>query len=207
MEVQTNASYRFSDRLKGESRLELFNDYYLNVRFGRPKKQREFRMEVATLDPQMKKVEELAWHWIVAALTTLGAAAYFIYYLITSADGDEFRSVVAAILLLLGMSGGFVVATLFGSERKWVFETRSARYPLVSVPYDRASRQQAEAFAERLQQAIESNTGKKGYSANDLFAGEMRMLRRLAKSGIISQATYDSAKRQMLARSAHAPAA
>lgn len=200
MEVQTNASYQFSDRLKGESKLELFNDHYLKMQSERLKKQREFKMEVATLNPAAKKVEERAWHWLVAGVVALCAAGYFIYYLITAAQSDEVWTVAGAIGLLLLLTAAFAFAYLLTSERKWVFETRAARYPLVTVPYDKASQKQAAAFVEQLQQAINTNTDKKGYSEDDLFAGEMRMLRRLAKAGIISDNVYDSAKKHMLTK-------
>jgi len=198
MEVHTDASYCYSDRFKGESRLELFNDHYLNVISRRMKKQQQFKLELAILNPEAKTVEDMAWHWLVAALLTLLAGGYFLFYLFSSAERSEILTTLAAIGALLLLTAAFAVAFWLGSVRQWVFQTRAAHYPLVVIPFRNHNRQEAAAFAEQLEQAIRRTTEKKGYSDDDLFAGEMRMLRRLSESGIISSDIYDSAKKHML---------
>jgi len=162
------------------------------------KKQRDFKMEVATLDPEVQKIERLAWHWLVAAVLMLGTAVYLLYYLFTSSDTNNTLAVLGGVggLMLISVASAF--AFVLTSERKWVFQTRAARYPLVSIPFHKGNREEAAAFTQQLQQAIIATTNKKGYSNDDLFAGEMRMLRRLAKAGVISDSIYDSAKKHML---------
>lgn len=201
MEMNTNASYQFSDRVKGETKLELFNDHYLRVLSCRMKQKRDFKLEVATLNPEAKKIEDMAWHWLVASVLAFGAAIYFVYYLIASADAQDVITLLGSTAGLLLASAGFALAFWISSERKWVFETRAAQYPLVTIPFRKNNRKEAGEFAELLQQAISATTDKKGYSRDDLFAGEMRMLRRLAKSGVISDSLYDSAKKHMLGKS------
>lgn len=203
MEIHTDARYSFSDRLKGDTRLELFNTHYLGARTRRMKKQREFKMEVATLNPEAKKIEDIAWHWLIAGILSLSAAIYFIYYLLTSSDTGNTLTLIGASVSLILLSVGFAVAFWFGSERKWVFKTRAAQYPLVNIPYRKGNSKEAGEFVERLQQAIIATTNKKGYSKDDLFAGEMRMLRRLSQSGIISDDIYNSAKKHMLGTTQH----
>ena len=58
-------------------------------------------------------------------------------------------------------------------------------------------------FVELLSSAIETNIAEKGYDNEQLFAGEMRMLRRLAKNSILSSSNYDRAKKQMLEKNGH----
>lgn len=200
MEIRTDARYRFSDRLKGESRLELFNTHYLSAYTRRMKKRREFKIEVATLDPEAQKIEDLAWHWLVAGTLSLAAAIYLVYYLLTSSGPNNTLVLLGGVGILILLSAGFAVAFWLGSERKWVFRTRAAQYPLVTIPFHKSNRKEASDFVERLQQAILTTSDKKGYSKDDLFAGEMRMLRRLAKSGVISDTIYDSAKKHMLGK-------
>lgn len=207
MEVRTDASYRFSDRLKGESRLELFNDHYLSVDSRRLKKRRQYKLEVATLNPEAECIEDIAWHWLAAGLLTLGVGGYFLYGVISGAVTAELTTVLSAAIVLPLVTAGFALAFLLGSERKWVFRTRAAKYPLVVVPYHKAESESAAAFVEQLKRAIEATTDKKGYSRDDLFAGEMRMLRRLSKSGIISDDIYDSAKKHMLGSNTQAAVA
>lgn len=208
MEHRTDAQYHYSDRLKGERRLELFNDHYLSVASRRlKKKQQQFKLEVATLNPEAKKVEDMAWHWLVAAVLPLLACGYFLYYLFSGADSSEILTTLAAIGGLLLLSGAFAVAFWLGSVRQWVFQTRAAQYPLVQIPFRKRERKAAAEFAEQLEQAIRRTTEKKGYSDDDLFAGEMRMLRRLSESGILSDDIYDSAKKHMLGSNTQAAVA
>lgn len=204
MEVRTDASYCYSDRFKGETRLELFNDHYLSVHSKRFKQQREFKLEVATLDPEAKRVEDMAWHWLVAGILTLLASGYFLYYLASSAERSELLIILAGIGGLLLLSAVFLFAFRLASERKWLFQTRAAQYPLVVIPFHNNNRNEAAVFVAQLQQAINATSDKKGYSEDDLFAGEMRMLRRLSESGIISGDIYDSAKKHMLGGSQRA---
>jgi len=201
MDIRTDAHYKFSDRLKGTSRLDLFNEHYLCVRTRRMKRQSEFKLEVATLDPEAKKVEDIAWHWLAACAITVGVAAYFVYMLTTSENSATNLPPLGTIATLLLLAGAFALAFILSSERKWVFQTRAASCPLVVIPFRKANREEAAEFASRLQQAIKATTDKKGYSDDDLFAGEMRMLRRLSKSGVISDSLYDSAKKHMLGKS------
>jgi hypothetical protein len=207
MEISTDARYHFSDRLKGESRFELFNTHYLCGRTLRMKKQREFKMEVAILNPEAQKIEDLAWHWLVAGLLSLAAAIYLVYYLLTSPGSNNTLALLGGVGILILLSAGFTIAFWLGSERKWVFRTRAAQYPLVNIPFHKSNRKEASEFVERLQQAIITTTEKKGYSDDDLFAGEMRMLRRLAKAGVISDSIYDSAKKHMLGKNQQMTAA
>lgn len=198
MEIRTDASYRFSDRYMGDHRLELFNAHYLSVSSKRLKRKHQFKLEVATLNPEAKKVEKRPWHWLAAALLCLVAAGYLLSYLLNTAEGNAVWAALGGTVLLVLLGAAAIVAFRYGIERKWVFETRASQYPLVCIPYDAATAKEAAGFVTRLTQAIVVNNDNKGYSEDDLFAGEMRMLRRLSRCGVISDDLYNSAKKQML---------
>lgn len=198
MEIRTDARYNFSDRYKGEYQLELFNEHYLRVYTKRLKKAREFKMEVATLNPEAEKVNHFPWKWLGAALVSFALVIYLIYFMFSAAEGNTMWYALGGAAALLLLSAGFGFLFWIGREKKWVFTTVISQCPLVVIPYNKETAKQAKLFAERLSQAININNNKKGYSPDDLSAGEMRMLRRLAKSGIISGDKYDSAKKQIL---------
>lgn len=203
-EPTINASFHFQSRLKGEVQVDLFNDYYICVKERPLKRTRQFRMELATLNPEAIRKEDLAYHWIVAAVIAGAGSAYFLYGLFS---GGALLMSLLGSLISAGISGAFVALYFYTSERKWILETRNALYPLVVLPYNKRQSKEAQAFIETLQQAIEKNVSSKRYSSDDLFAGELRMLRRLAKDKILSETIYDQAKAHMMKSHGSASAA
>lgn len=207
MEIRTDATYEFNDRYQGTYQLELFNDYYLNYSSKRLNKKRQFKMEVATLNPEAKKVEGIPWRWLAGGIASLAGAAFLFSYGLSSAEGNAFWFTLGGASALLLICAGFMVTFWHKLERKWIFETRSSRCPLVIIPFNKSNKKVAMKFVQQLQTAIELATHKKGYSNEDLFAGEMRMLRRLSKAGVISDRIYNSAKKEMLGAGAESDAA
>jgi len=199
-----NASFHFQSRLKGEVEVQLFNDFYICVKERPLKRTRLFKLEVATLNPLAQKREELAIHWLAAAVIAGLGSAFFLYTLF--AGGDLQMSLLGALLAAAG-SAAFVALYFYSSERKWVVETRNALYPLVVIPFHKGQRKEAQTFVEALQQAIEKNVQRKCYSNEDLFAGELRMLRRLAKNRVLSATLYEQAKAHMMKSHGSATAA
>lgn len=190
-----NSSYRFHSRLKGEVEVELFNDFYIRVLERPLKRSREFKLEVATLNPLAQKKEELALHWLAAAVVSALGSAFFLY---TMFSGGEPLTSLVGMLIAAAFSAAFTALFFYRSERKWVVETRNALYPLVVIPYHKGQQKEVQAFIESLQLAIERNVLKKRYSSADLFAGELRMLRRLAKNKVLSDTLYEQAKAHMM---------
>ncbi|MEN8170333.1 MAG: hypothetical protein ABFS08_08945 [Pseudomonadota bacterium] len=194
-EATVNASYHFQSRLKGEVDIEIFNDFYIRVKERPLKKTRQFKMEVATLNPQAKKKNDLALHWFAAAAISGIGSCFFIYTLFT---GNELWMSLLGALIAAASSAAFTVLYFYNSERKWIVETRNSLYPLVVVPYHKRQQKEVQAFIETLQQAIENNVASKRYNSEDLFAGELRMLRRLTNNKILSSTRYDKAKAHMM---------
>jgi len=197
MDKAIQSQYSFSHRLKGEVTLSLFDKYYLQVKEKKLKKSREFKIELAILNPEAIHVRDNALHWLAAAIIAGLADVYFLYYLITS-GGENLLNTLAAIAATSMLIAVFSVLFLYTSQRKWVLETRASLYPLIEIPYHKKDSEAAKQFVQQLQGAIRQNVSKKGYDNDTLFAGEMRMLRRLAKHKILSIDTYDKAKKHML---------
>jgi hypothetical protein len=198
MENDVDHQYTFSHRLKGEVELSLFDKYFLKVRERKLKRERSFKLELAILNPEPRHIQDMAIHWLAAAIVAGLAGLAFLYYLFSGAGSDDLWGTLAAVAVAALLSAVFTTLFLYTSERKWVFETRASLYPLVEIPYRKKEHAQAKQFIEQLQAAIERNVEAKGYSADALFAGEMRMLRRLAKHKVLSIDTYDKAKKHML---------
>lgn len=198
MKKQNTTSYQYTNRLKAETSLELFDKYYLSVKENKANKAREFKLELAILNPNLQHVKEVSFNVLAASIISALVAIYFLSLLVSSPTANF-------DIATLGAGGGaallsVLLTTLFvlSIKRKWVFETRTAHHPLVEIPYHKKDKKRAQEFASLLQNTIEKNITEKGYNSDHLFAGEMRMLRRLAKSQVLSSSNYDRAKKQML---------
>jgi hypothetical protein len=198
MNKPNRTAYSFSHRIKGETGLELFDKYYLQVRDRKFGRSRKFKLELAILNPEPVHVQNSALHWLAAACIAGLSALYILFLLISTPDFSNLLSTLAAFAAAILLSLIFTALFLFTSERKWVLKTRTALYPLVEIPYHKNDKEPALRFVKNLQTAIEHNIAEKGYTHETLFAGEMRMLRRLAKKRVLSIGTYDRAKKQML---------
>ncbi len=195
IEPTINASYRFYSRLKGEVEVQLFNDFFIHVKEKPLKKTRQFKLEVATLNPQAEMKMDLSIQWLAAAVIAALGSGFFIFTLFSS---NELLTPLLGALIAAALSAGFTALFFYTSERKFIVETRNSLYPLVVLPFHKHQQKEAEAFIEKLQQAIEKNVVSKRYTSDDLFAGELRMLRRLAQKKILSDTLYDQAKAHMM---------
>lgn len=196
-ERNINASYHFKSRLKGMVTVELFNNSYLNVEEKPLKSSRQFQLETVLLDSKAKKVEHLQLQWLVAAVIAALSGGFFIYALLT---GEAALMSLLGLCITLALSALFVALYFYTSERKWILQTRHAHFPLLEIPYTKRQQAEAEQFIETIKQTITSRLEKKGYSSDDLFAGELRMLRRFREGGILDPTHYEQAKAYMMQR-------
>ncbi len=191
-EAQTvNASYHFQSKRKGVVEIELFDNYYLSFVERVLNSRRKFKMEVATLDPKAHKKYVFSFHWLALALITAALAAFL-------ATASEPLFSPYELPLAAGISGAFLFLFIYTAEQSWVLQTRSSHYPLIVVPFNTKQQKEAKAFISTLKDAIEGNVADKGYTDTDLFAGEMRMLRRLSSKRVLSDKLYNKAKSRMM---------
>lgn len=198
MERTIDLSFASHPRLKDDIRVELFNGHYLRYQSELLKKRQSFDIDIAILDPKGKNDEDSAIHWMAAAILFGLSNIYFIYRLISELSIDNLLLAGGALLITGAIAAGLVALFYRQSIRSWTFYTLSARYPLVEIIYRPEQRAEAARFAEALSSAIYKTLADKGHSSDTLFAGEMRMLRRLADSKILTTEQYDLAKAHMM---------
>lgn len=197
MANSTNTNYNFSDRLKGDVSLSVFDKYYLQVQEKKLNRKRDFKLELAMLSPEPVHVNNNALHWLAAGVLSLLGAGYLTSLVITS-TGDSLLYRLIAIGVAVTLAVVFLVLFRKGQEHKWIFKTRSSLYPLVEIPYLVKDRDAARQFVKMMQATIDVNVSNRGYSNETLFAGEMRMLRRLVKHKVLSEKAYGKIKNNML---------
>lgn len=203
MNKQDSTSYTYANRLKDETTLELFDKYYLAVKIKKLKRVRDFKLELAILNPEARHERKFAFNWLAAAGIAGLAGFYLLSLLLNDMYPDSFLTILAATVVASLLTVIFAGLFALSANRKWVFETRAAHYPLVEIPYHNKDKKQVHQFVQMLEGAIEKNISAKGYNNEHLFAGEMRMLRRLANKQILSSNNYDRAKKQMLEKNGH----
>ncbi|MFO7593315.1 MAG: hypothetical protein R6X15_04625 [Pseudomonadota bacterium] len=192
------STYQFNNRFNAETRLELFDKYYLAVKERKLKRKCDFKLELAILNPEPQHVKRSTIHWLFAAGAAILVALYSLNLLLNTPANEALWPMLGATVGGVLLSALFIALYVLSIERKWVMITRTACHPLIEIPYHRKDKKRADQFVELLQNAIEMNIAEKGYNHEHLFAGEMRMLRRLAKNHVLTSSHYDRAKKHML---------
>jgi hypothetical protein len=159
----------------------------------RPQK---YTVDLLALNGQSDQKIIIAWRWVVAGVAMLVLAGMC----------DMFLPVLAAspiytILLYitgLGTSGGCFYLAWKGTSRKQLYRSRSADVVLVELAVNNPSKKEFEYFIRTVENCIASSREGLTISRKNQLAGEMKMLRRLSKEGVISESTYAKAKTGLL---------
>ncbi len=179
--------------------VEVLNDRYGRITTTRLRKSRNYAIELATLDPEPRNTLKIAWKWLAAGLVSLLALAGFIYYLMNSSTELPLAASLGGGVLLLALTALFLRMFTALTARHIIFHARYSTTPLMEIPIPVSDRKNGKAFANVISQLAQKNLMRVGhYTENDLRAGELRMLRRLAEQGAIANSDYDKAKTLLL---------
>jgi hypothetical protein len=96
----------------------------------------------------------------------------------------------------VGIVLGFILVAV-NFYRVRVFYSRNAAIPLFDLYINKPDYRAYKAFIEQLNLYIDKTRAFWSLKLEQQIAGEMRMLRRLASEGIISQRDYDQAKTRL----------
>jgi len=194
MAKDVNINYSQVDRFKRERLFEVFNKHFLRISSKSNKQHQEYTVDLIALSPEGKRVTFIAWEWLGLAVLFLLASASSVYYMASHFDLEHGLYLVPVMVVCLLLSGASIYRLLYTLERKYVFGTNYAAYPLVEILIDKPDKKEFDAFIEALRDRIceVANTNK--IPKDSLQAGEMKMLRRLSEKNILSFDAYEVAK-------------
>ena len=176
---------------------ELFDDRFLRIRRQAGKGRRiEYAMDIAILAPEQRRTHVRPWRWLIASGVCTALALAAVLDAVFGTRHTIALSLLAVALLALAVAAA--LQFLRDSRHLLTLHSRLAAVPLVEMLADRPQAQEVADFAERLIRCINDTVSGKELSPEDLRAGELRSLRKLAESRAIDLASYEQAKQQLL---------
>lgn len=195
---ELTAQFEQNSKLKGEQRFEIFDKRFLRIKHQHKKKQLKFALDMVVLDPQARHVVHYPWHWLGAggAAAVLGLALLGMLY---SGFGSDYALYLGlAALLALALAGLFAYLFSSNSERKYVVQTRFGQVPIIELLDTKANAKARSLFIDEIATWVNHTLGKAEFSDQELRAGELKTLRRLANEGAIAESFYEAAKNHIL---------
>lgn len=193
--------FRQEDVLRRERRFELFKERYIRVHLARKRQDVDYTIDLLALAPGSERRLRLKWTWLVGAALALAVCAVATFLLFRHPSAQHALYLAPVLFLALAAAFGMAYQFFATSQRCLVFTSRYAGVPLLELLVNRPDAQRFKAFVQDLEIRIDLVGQRALLSDNELMAGEMRMLRRLASKGIIADRTYDHAKALLLAQS------
>ncbi|HKK05519.1 MAG TPA: hypothetical protein VKA50_06680 [Gammaproteobacteria bacterium] len=191
---------RQEDVLRRERRFELFNDRYVRVFQARKKQDVEYTIDLLALAPGSERKIHFHWKWLSGACLALTICAAVTFALFREPSGERMLYLAPILLIALAACLGMFYQFFATSQRCQVFSSRFAGVPLVELLVNRPDAARFKAFVQDLEIRIDLVSQKTHLTDNELKAGEMRMLRRLASRGVINDKAYNHAKSLILAQ-------
>lgn len=201
MTNDTSFEFRQVDILKRERCFELFEGRYIRVLQPRQKQDLEYTIDLLALTPKSSRHLRFSWKWLIGTCIALAVCAGATYFLFSNPNSGRATYIVPVLLIAIAAALGMTYRFFASSQRCQIFTSRFGKIPLVELLVNRPDRRRFRAFVKELELRIELSMQRATLSDNDLKAGEMRTLRRLAGQGIISTKAYDRVKATLLTRS------
>jgi hypothetical protein len=193
MPSEVNANLRQQGSYGQQREYQIVNGRNIRIAIGSKAKNKVFNVPMLALAEKSKPRLHIAWAWLWLAVC--GVIAIPAYLSLKTLLGLKTESMDFAILAGLTVAAliGFVMLGL-NFSRKRVFFTAYSKVPLFDILIGKPDNQSYKQFLNVLESYLEKTRSFWNLKVEQQIAGEIRMLRRLANEGVISQKVYEEAK-------------
>jgi len=193
MAKEINATLQQQGKLGQQREYQIINGKELRIIQGMGVKQRVYLVHLLALADKSRVRFNIAWGWLyLAAACLVGLVIYRLAKsLFTINSGMIEFAIMAAFILGIALGLILVIANF---SRVRVFYSRHSDIPLFDLYISKPNQQAYKSFLRQLNTYIEKTREFWKLKLDQQIAGEVRMLRRLASDGVISQRDYDQAK-------------
>ena len=193
MPKEINATLQQQGQLGQVREYQIVNGKELRIIHGLGAKQRVYLVHLLALADKSRVRFNIAWGWFYLAVGCLvGLVIYLLAKSLFSINSGMIEFAIIGALVLGIVLGLILVIANFSRVR--VFYSRHSSIPLFDLYISKPNQKAYKAFLHHLNDYIEKTRTFWQLKLDQQIAGEVRMLRRLASDGIISQRDYDRAK-------------
>ncbi len=179
----------------GRQQVILAGDREVRVVVQRGRQTLNYAFDLLALEPAGRTRLYIPWRWLAltaTALLLMVVNQLWLFALLGSVAGWIIHA-LAGLTALLSLY--LAMQCLVGQK---VFITRVARVPVLRLAVNRPSRRDYRRFLAALRERIDALGETVKLPVEQRMAGELKMLRRLSRQGVISTETYEKAKKRLL---------
>jgi len=193
MTIEINASLQQQGRIGPVRHFQIVNGKEIRICIGDKLKQKIYSVHLLALADKGYFRIHISWPWLIlSSICCLALLGYHFTKSISTPNLGSYEFSLIAGLILTGLLS-FIVFILKIS-RKRVFVSRYARVHLFEILINKPDARRYKIFIDAISEHLQTARGFWELKPEHQIAGEMRMLRRLAKQGIIQQTVYEKAK-------------
>lgn len=197
-----NFEFEQSNKLQGMLRhLTIFNDSqcYQKIKHKHRRKYK-FRINLAYLDPRPFRIRHIVWKWLYTslALWALDAGLLFTDWLEVGPTvflGIATVTTVTALIALL--------AFFYLSHDTVYFRSNFGKVRLLELANNNPDKKRFRGFVNKIVVQINKSKAAKNMNQSLFLAAELKELRRLRDESIVSEKSYQKAKRRIFEHEAY----
>ena len=177
--------------------VKLIDGRELQVSHNGKKKNSSYSVDILSLQDKSKKKFNIAWKWLIAG------AGFFLVMLallkfLPPVLGEN-KNLYLGIILLVGVIGSIYSFIRFwkNTSKQQIFYSRNAHVPIVILCAGKPSSKTFTSFIDAIEKRIKKFRDHMSIDNEKQLTGEMKMLRRLSESGVITAKAYEDAKEKL----------
>ena len=193
MAKEINATLQQQGKLGQVREYQIINGKELRIIQGNGAKQRVYLVHLLALADKSRIRFNITWGWFYLAIACLaGLIIYQLIALTIKLDSVLIDLVVLSALGLGALLG--IILVIINFFRVRIFYSRHASVPLFDMCINQPNQRAYKSFLDNLKSHMVKTRTFWELRLDQQIAGEIRMLRRLASEGVVSQRDYDQAK-------------
>ncbi len=176
---------------------EHYNEHYIHVCETHKRREFEYDIDMAVMKPDSHYEMIVPWNWLVASALGIGVGVGTITHLVFNLTQMKILTLSPLLVVIFVFIFLSLRSFVQGYDRKRVFLSRYASYPILQIPFDNRRKNKIYQFIAHIEHYTEMSINKRKIPDEVLQAGEMKTLRRLASEGLISKSQYKTAKNRI----------
>ncbi len=184
--------------LSGERRFVIKDGRYLFVEINKLKKNTTYQIDLVALEPKSKIRISIAWSWLLAVAVVI-LTSYTVLEILPQYIDINLKNY--AFPIRLGSASLAVISLILfvlTSCRERVFVASNTNLPLVRLLIGKPNRKAYRAFLNHMENRILVLSKHLQLNTQQQLAGELRMIRRLSKLGVVSEKKYNRFKSRLM---------
>ncbi|VAW93291.1 hypothetical protein MNBD_GAMMA21-943 [hydrothermal vent metagenome] len=200
MSLTKNASLEQQGRLGPVRQFQIVNGKEIRIKIKNKARQQSYAVQLLALADKGHLRIHIAWHWLILiVICGLSLIGYYLGKVIFEFSLAAYEFSITAGLGLTGLLA--LVLFLLNISRKRVFVSRYAKVDLFEILISNPDYRSYKTFLDTLSGNLQKARQFWDLKPEHQIAGEMRMLRRLASQGIITESVYQKAKDKLFSMS------